>query len=130
MAKKQTASLLPEPNRDLLDGACIRISRTKDRQKFGNLTGEPHVARSITDPDNPYRYLEVRGVVDKVDGDPERGFIDGLSERYLGQRPYPMHRRGDERVIVYVRPTDGSAMAAWAAADNVPAGSTDNPERS
>ena len=31
---------------------------------------EPHVALSVTDPDNPYRYLELRGVLDKIEGDP------------------------------------------------------------
>src|SRR3954454_20334622 len=138
MPAQSNHSVLPEANRDLLegvyfahlatlrpdgqlrsnpvwfawDGTHIKISQTKARQKFRNLTGDPHIALSITDPDNPYRYLEVRGVVDKIEDAPDYRFIDDLSERYMSQRPYPMHQPGDERVTVYIRPTAGSAMAA------------------
>jgi len=133
-----TTKVLPETNRDLLDapvvahlatarpdgalqnnpvwfewdGTHIKISQTKARQKMRNVDHDPHVALSLTDPENPYRYLEVRGVVDRVEDDPDRAFIDHLSERYLGKRPYPWHQPGDERVIVHIRPTDSSAMAA------------------
>src|SRR5436190_23082267 len=134
----QRSATLPKANRDLLEGALIahmatsrpngdlqsnpvwfewdgtylKISQTKARQKFHNITNNPRVALSITDPENPYRYLEIRGFVDKIEDDPDPIFIDDLSERYLGQRPYPMHQPEDERVIVYIRPTNGSAMAA------------------
>jgi PPOX class probable F420-dependent enzyme len=129
---------LPETNRDLLgqpliahlatrrddgtlqsnpvwfewDGTHIKISQTTSRRKMRNLLADPHVALSITDPANPYRYLEVRGVVDEVKPDPDRTFIDHLSERYMGKRPYPYHQPEDHRVIVYIRPTASSAMAA------------------
>jgi PPOX class probable F420-dependent enzyme len=92
------------------DGSTIKFSQTRDRQKVRNIEHDPHVALSMTDPDNPYRYLEVRGVVEKVEDDPDRAFIDHLSERYMG-KPYPYHQPGDERVIVYVRPTGASAAA-------------------
>ena len=94
------------------DGTHLKISQTTTRQKMRNMTADRHVALSITDPNNPYRYIEVRGVVDKVEDDPHRAFIDHLSERYMGQRPYPHHQPGDERVIVFIRPTDSSSMAA------------------
>ena len=138
MTTHSTQSVLPDTNLDLLkravvahlatarpdgslqsnpvwfywDGTHIQISQTKARQKFRNLTHDPHVALSITDPDDPYRYLEVRGIVDQIKDDPDRAFVDDLSERYTGQRPYPHHQPGDERVIIYIRPTNGSAMAA------------------
>lgn len=57
-----------------------------------NIQQDPHVAVSITDPTNPCRYLEIRGVVDNVEEDGDRRFIDHLSERYLG-RPYPYDQR-------------------------------------
>jgi PPOX class probable F420-dependent enzyme len=94
------------------DGTHLKISTTRARQKVRNIQHDPHVALSIADPDNPYRYIEIRGVVDKVEDDPDREFIDHLSERYMGQRPYPDHQPGDERVIIYIRPTGASAMAA------------------
>lgn len=94
------------------DGEFIKISQTKTRQKMRNVENDPHVALSPTDPNNPCRYLEVRGVVDHVVEDADRGFIDGLSERYMGRRPYPYHQPEDERVVVFIRPQDTSSMAA------------------
>lgn len=94
------------------DGEFVKFSTTKDRQKFRNIERDPRMAISITDPENPYRYLEVRGVVEAVEDDPDNTFIDHLSERYMGKRPYPYHEPGDERVTIYVRPTGSSAMAA------------------
>ena len=94
------------------DGEHLKISQTKARQKMRNIEHDHHVAFSITDPDNPYRYLEIRGTVDRVEDDEGRAFIDGLSQRYLGRSPYPWHQPGDERVVVYVRPEATSLMAA------------------
>lgn len=94
------------------DGAHIKVSQTKDRQKVRNVEHDPHVAFSVADPENPYRYIEVRGIVQGIEDDADNSFIDSLSERYMGKRPYPNHQPGDERVIVYVRPTGASTMAA------------------
>lgn len=93
------------------DGVHIKISQTRARQKMRNVENDPHVALSVTDPENPYRYLEVRGVVERVEEDPDRAFVDHLSQRYMG-KPYPYHQPGDERVVVYIRPDDASSMAA------------------
>ena len=38
------------------DGTHIKISQTKARQKMRNVAHDPHVALSVADPDNPYRY--------------------------------------------------------------------------
>lgn len=45
------------------DGQHVLFCQAKTRQKLHNLRREPRIALSMTDPDNPYRYLEVRGVV-------------------------------------------------------------------
>lgn len=94
------------------DGSWIKLSTTKARQKMRNVTGDPRVALSLSDPDNPYRYIELRGVVERVDDDLDREFIDHLSERYMSRRPYPYHQPQDERVVIFVRPVDSSTMAA------------------
>jgi len=52
------------------DGSRIRLTHTRTRQKFVNLTAEPRVALSIADPDNQYRFLEIRGTVEKIEDDP------------------------------------------------------------
>src|SRR3954471_5260690 len=43
------------------DGELLRFAHTTKRQKYRNVQSNPRVAMSISDPDNPYRYLEVRG---------------------------------------------------------------------
>jgi PPOX class probable F420-dependent enzyme len=65
------------------DGDRIRMTHTKTRQKFRNLSAEPRVALSIADPSDEYRFLEVRGVVESVeDDDAEASFYKTLQRRY------------------------------------------------
>ncbi|MTD12625.1 TIGR03618 family F420-dependent PPOX class oxidoreductase [Nakamurella sp. YIM 132087] len=83
------------------NGEVLRFTHTSNRQKFANLKHEPHVAISIVDPDNGYRFLEVRGVVESTEADPEGAFYRSLQERY--GNVYPIHD-ADVRVILSVRP--------------------------
>jgi PPOX class probable F420-dependent enzyme len=84
------------------DGELIRMTHTKTRQKFRNLAEEPRVALSIADPDDQYRFLEVRGTVESVvDDDAEASFYQSLQKRY-GQS-YPIGD-ADVRVILTIRP--------------------------
>ncbi|MCB0968263.1 MAG: PPOX class F420-dependent oxidoreductase [Ilumatobacter sp.] len=91
------------------DGETIAISQTPDKQKFRNLERDPRVALSILDPDNPYRYLEVRGEVAEVEPDPDYAFIHSLANRYMGQ-DYPYLQPGEERVIVKIRPLHTTSL--------------------
>ena len=45
------------------DGRHVLFNTAEGRQKDKNLQRDGRVALSILDPDNPYRYLEVRGQV-------------------------------------------------------------------
>jgi PPOX class probable F420-dependent enzyme len=84
------------------DGRRIRMTHTKNRQKYRNLLQEPRVALSIADPDDPYRFLEVRGEVERIEDDDEQtSFYRSLQKRY-GQS-YEI-RDAPIRVIVTVRP--------------------------
>ena len=85
------------------DGERIRMTHTKSRQKYRNLAREPRVALSIADPENPYRFLEVRGVVERIEDDDEQtSFYRSLQRRY--GREYPI-RDAFERVVITIRPT-------------------------
>lgn len=64
------------------DGAHLGFTHTNTRQKFRNLARDGRVAISIADPDNPYRFLEVRSEVDVIEADPTGGYYNHLSERY------------------------------------------------
>jgi hypothetical protein len=68
------------------------------------------IAVSVQDPENPYRYLEVRGEVDRVEDDQDNAFIDAMAKKYLDEDVYPWHQPGDERVVVYVRPLRSTKM--------------------
>ena len=59
---------------------------------------------SISDPDSPYRYLEVRGVVEEIVPDPTGGVDLHLNDRYSGPLTEAAGR-GQDRVILLVRPT-------------------------
>ena len=92
------------------DGEHLKFSLTTTRQKYRNLHKDKRISVSIVDPDNAYRYLEVRGELDEVEPDPNIDFISRMANKYLGKERYPWHREGDERVIMKVRLTSASTM--------------------
>ena len=86
------------------DGSHILINTAKGRVKAKNLAREPRVAISLSDPDNPYRYLGIQGrVVDMTEtgGD---AHIDKMAKKYLGQDTYPYRTAGEVRIIVRIAP--------------------------
>lgn len=92
------------------DGTHIKFSLTKNRQKYWNLQREKRVALSVMDPEDAYRYIEIRGELDEIEEDPNIDFISRMAQKYIGKDRYPWHRTGDERVIMKVRPTKVSGM--------------------
>ncbi len=94
------------------DGEHVKFSQTKTRQKYKNVSRDPRLALSIVDPENPYRYIEIRGEVRKVEEDPDNDFINAMANKYLGLDEYPYHQPGDERIVVYVEPGHTTQMGA------------------
>ena len=92
------------------DGEHFLFSQTKTRQKYRYVQRDPRVAVSITDPDNPYRYLEIRGTVEGIDDDEGNAFINAMAKKYIDQDVYPWPQPGDERVVVKVRPDHTTSM--------------------
>lgn len=91
------------------DGQLL-ISTTKDRQKYRNVTRDERVAVSILDPENPYRYLEIRGRVVSIEDDPEKELVDDLAGKYLGADEYPHKQPDAERVIIAIEPEHAATM--------------------
>ena len=81
----------------------LKLTHTRTRHNFRYLQREPHVALSIVDPDDPYRYLQLRGVVDHVEPDPTGAFYQQLQQRYRGRTSEVADR--DVRVVLTIRPT-------------------------
>lgn len=92
------------------DGRYLKISQTKTRQKYHNVRRDPHVAISITDPANPYHYLEVRGKVVRIDDDVNNQFINSLAKKYMGLDTYPYNQPGEERIVLYIQPEHTTSM--------------------
>jgi PPOX class probable F420-dependent enzyme len=93
------------------DGTHLRFTQvTRFQQKIRNLQREPRVAVSIVDPANPYRYLEVRGSVERIEANPDGTLIDSLAMKYLGQEQYSWGKPDDEYVVVVIRPDHSTFM--------------------
>src|SRR5262245_21419823 len=86
------------------DGTHVRINSARGRIKDKNLRRNPHIALAIQDPDNPYRYLQIRGRVVDVTEKGADAHIDALAKKYTGQERYAHRRPGEVRVTVKVLP--------------------------
>jgi PPOX class probable F420-dependent enzyme len=83
----------------------IRFNTAVGRAKERNLRRDPRVGLSITEKDNPWNKADIRGrAVDFVEGEEADKQIDDLSEKYMGQRPYPWRNPEERRVIVVIEP--------------------------
>jgi len=91
-------------------GGVIRVNSAKGRTKTRNMKEGAPVALSIMDPDNPYRYLQVRGKVTRVTDEGASAHIDSLAKKYLGQDKYPWSRLGEVRVTFEITPSAVQTM--------------------
>ena len=92
------------------DGTHVLVNSARGRRKDKNMETNPAVALSILDPDNPYRYLEVRGRVAEITEDGANDHIDKMAKKYLGQEKYPFRKPGEVRVIFKIQPLHTSRM--------------------
>lgn len=86
------------------DGEYVIFNSARGRQKDRNVRRDQRVAIAILDPDNPYRYLEVRGHVTDITQDGADQSIDKLAKKYLGVDKYPYAQPGEVRVLYKIRP--------------------------
>lgn len=95
------------------DGELIWVNTEFSRRKAQNMRDNPRVAILALDPDNAYRYLEVRGEIAEETTDGALEHINQLSMMYFGRDDYYQNmpeRRGNEtRVIFKIRPVTVNA---------------------
>ena len=87
------------------DGQYVLVNTAKGRQKARNVERDAKVALDILDPDDPYRWLAVRGQVVEVTEEGADDHIDKLAQRYKGVPKYPSRRPGEQRIIVKIAPS-------------------------
>jgi hypothetical protein len=94
----------------------VRLLERQDQGKFGegrvklrNMREGAPVALSILDPENPYRYIQIRG---RVGHDRGRriGAYRFLAKKYLGKDKYPFSQPGEVRVIFEIEPAAVQVM--------------------
>lgn len=86
------------------DGTRIIVNSARGRQKDRNMKRNPAVALALTDPGNPYRYLEVRGRVVEITEDGASEHIDQMAKKYLGADNYRNRAPGEVRVLYKIEP--------------------------
>ena len=92
------------------DGENLLVNTAAGRQKDKNLQRDSRVALMLVDPDNPYRYLEVRGRVVERTHDGADDHINRMAKKYLGKDVYPFRQPAEVRVLYKIKPERVSSM--------------------
>ena len=110
------ATLMPDASPQVtpvwvdLEGDLVLVNTAKGRQKDKNMRRDSRVALAIIDPDNPYRYLEIRGRIAEITEDGADAHIDRMAKKYLGVDKYPYRQPTETRVIFKIRAERVSTM--------------------
>jgi PPOX class probable F420-dependent enzyme len=90
------------------DGEQIWVNTARGRQKDKNMSERPQVTLLVIDPDNPYRWMELRGQVTESTEDGAVEHISSLAKHYVGRDDYyannPEQRYKETRVIYKIKP--------------------------
>ena len=84
------------------DGQHIIINSALGRVKDKAMRRVPDVALAISDPDDPYKYIQIRGKVVDITEKGAREMIDHLSKKYWGT--LYNHKDGEIRVTYKILP--------------------------
>ncbi len=107
------ATLMPDGSPQLTplwfntDGEHILVNSAKGRVKDRNMRADARVAVVISDPKDPYRFVQVRGRVTKMTEEGGLDHINTLSLKYHGKPWTP--QAGQVRVIYKIAPMNVSA---------------------
>ena len=93
-----------------LEGELVLVNTARGRQKDKNMRRDPRVALAIIDPENPYRYLEIRGRVAEITEEGADAHIDKMAKKYLGADKYPYRQPSETRVIFKIQPERVNTM--------------------
>ena len=90
-----------------MDGDDIRVNTARGRVKEQNMRDRRQVALVIADPDDPFRFLQVRGRVVEISEAEALEHFNGLAAKYTGE-PQWKNYSGERRVIFTIRPVSVS----------------------
>jgi PPOX class probable F420-dependent enzyme len=81
------------------------VNSERGRRKTRNAAQNSTASISMTDPDDPYRFLSLAGEIEAITAEGAREHIDRMARRYLGEEEYP-YPIESERVLLRIRPTE------------------------
>ena len=86
------------------DGEHIVLNTAEGRDWPANARRTGQIAINVTNQENPYEYVYVRGTVaeDTTEGADEH--IDKMAQKYMGVDEYPFRQDGEQRLIIKVAP--------------------------
>lgn len=93
------------------DGEHILLTTIRGRRKEKNVQERPQVTVLVIDPADPYRWLEVRGVVAEMTEEGAIAHIDAMTRLYEGVDTfyggYVAAERGktETRILLKIKPT-------------------------
>ena len=82
----------------------VTINTAEGRVKADLLQVGTPVAIAATDPEDPYKFVQIRGTVVERTHEGADEHIDRLAKKYLGVDTYPYRQPGERRVKVAVKP--------------------------
>lgn len=92
------------------DGEHVLVNTADGRRKPANARNNPKVALTVIDPQDPFRWIDVRGEVAEIVPDPDYANINAHARLYAGVDEYyggvsPIEMKGKEdRIIFKIRP--------------------------
>jgi PPOX class probable F420-dependent enzyme len=88
-----------------IENGNILINTAIGRVKQKNISRDPRIAISAVDQYNQYEMITVRGkVIEQITGDAAEKHIDKLAKKYIGKDKFPGRSKGEERVILKIKP--------------------------
>jgi PPOX class probable F420-dependent enzyme len=81
----------------------LRISSPSATHKIRNLERNPQISLCVPDPNDPRRFLTVRGTAELAD-DTGRAFVDWLARTHMGRDEYPYESRDVARTVITIQP--------------------------
>lgn len=98
---KSSGLLSVHPVSALWEDGRLFFSTIKTRGKYRNLLRDNRVSLCFLDPENPVRYIEIRGRAILTD-DPDRIVINKMAKHHMGVDEYPYDPPGTERATVTI----------------------------
>lgn len=101
------------------DDGYVVVNTADGRRKAENVKHNPHVALCVIDPKDPFRWVDVRGVVAETAPDADYANINAHARLYVGVDEYyggfaPAEQKGrEQRVVLKIRPNRVLAFPNW-----------------